>query len=753
MRIVVLFVALIAILFNGEYLHAAPEETTTISGFVTDSTDGETLIGATVAVKGEKIGAITNKSGYFVILGVSHGKHLLRCSYIGYRAKEIPVVTGTAPLKLKIILARAEVHGEDITVEAEREEEKHEIKISTVNVTAAQVQSLPAFGESDLFRALQYLPGVLTASQISSGLYIRGGSPDQNLVLLDGSTLYNPSHLFGFFSTFNNDAIKDVELIKGGFPAEYGGRISAVINVTNKDGDRETPHGKASIGVISSRLTLETPLGNGALLVSGRRTYIDLITALLPKDPANPLPKYFFYDLNGKFMQDFGGADKLAFSGYGGADNLQLNGGGIGFGLSWGNRAGAVRWTHIFSDNLIGDANFTASHYFSGLDGDNGGYVFSLENDITDYTAKANIDWYASQEHLVKIGLVGSQYLFNYKQNFSGADTTANQSNDSTNLGVQDKAFALFAQDSWQVTTLLSLQFGLRADWTQLGRAVTWDPRLSIRYIVSDDIAVKFAWGIYHQYLHLAAQEGFSFFDVWLPSDSTVGPSRAIQYIGGLETHPWEGFDFNVETYYKALNEITAFRNYVLKGRTVGDVFSIGNGQAYGVELFLQKKTGQFTGWIGYSLAWVTQQFPDINNGNPFPPKYDRRHDINIVGSYALDKHWRFGAAWVYGSGQTYTAATSRFRMQVPEQSEGMDLTYPGDRNALRLPSSHRLDINVSWETTILGLASTASLDVYNVYSRRDIWFRNYDTRTNPTTVTDVRLLPIIPSMSLDVKF
>lgn len=730
----------------------APEGTT-ISGFVADSANGETLIGATVSIKGEKLGSITNKSGYFVIQGVNTGKHTIRATYLGYRPKETTVNVGTEPVKLRIMLARQDVKGESITVEATREEEQHEIKISTVSVSAAQIQSMPAFGESDLFRALQYLPGVLTSSQISSGLYIRGGSPDQNLVLLDGSTLYNPSHLFGFFSTFNNDAIKNVELIKGGFPAEFGGRLSAVINVTNKDGDREHAHGQLSLGLISSRLTLETPLGNGAVFVSGRRTYIDLLTGLLPDDPTSPIPSYYFYDLNGKATQNLGGADKVSLSGYGGADKLGLNGGGISFLLNWGNRAGAARWTHLFSDNLVSDVNLTASHYYSGLQGDNGGYKFTLENDITDYTLKANVDYYLTQEHLVKAGVEASQYVFSYQQDFSGGDSTAQQSNDSTNLGVNDKAVAFFIQDAWQASSLLALQFGLRADWEELGRRVSFDPRFSARYILTDDIALKASWGVYHQYLHLAAQEGFSFFDVWLPSDSTVGASQAIQYIGGVESHPWDGYDFNVEGYYKALSNITSFRNYVIRAKTVGQIFSIGTGQAYGVEFFLQKKVGPLTGWIGYSLAWVTQKFPDINNGNAFPPKYDRRHDVNIVGTYKLSDRWRVGAAWVYGTGQTYTAATSRFRVQLPDASEGVDYTYPGDRNALRLPASHRLDANVSYETTIFGYASTLSLDIFNVYSHRDIWFRFYDTKKNPTEVTDVRLLPIIPTFSMDVKF
>jgi len=726
----------------------------TISGFVTDSSNGETLIGAVVRISGTKLGAVTNKNGYFVLRNIPSGKHTLTCAYVGYRTREIIVDVQTGDATMTFVLSPQDIQATDITIEVNKEDEQKEIKISSVDLSSAQIEQMPSIGESDLFRALQYLPGILTSSEISSGLYIRGGTPDQNLILLDGSTIYNPNHLFGFFSTFNTDAIKDVELIKGGFPAEYGGRLSSVINVTNRDGNQNNFKGQASLGLIDSRLTLESPLGNGSILVSGRRTYADLILALLPKDPTNPLPDYYFYDLTGKITQNFGQNDKVFISAYGGADNLLYNTGALDFGMNWGNGAGAARWTHIFSDKIFSDLNVTASKYNSGFNGNEGGSNFSVFNSIQDITAKGSVEYYATDEHTFKFGFETSRYTYMYQQNYLGSGDSASSSpNDSSNVVVTDWAVSFYAQDAWQITPLLSMQFGLRSNWTRQSSAFTWDPRFSLRYILSDIVTLKASWGIYHQYLHLAARPDFEFFSVWLPTDSTVPAEEAIQYIFGVETHPLDGWDFNIDLYYKPLINVAEFKPYVYSGTTVNQIFSIGTGKAYGAEFFLQKKMGPFTGWIGYTLSWVTEQYSDINNGISFPPPYDRRNDIDVILSWRINSRWRVGAAWTFTTGQPYTAATSEYSIALPGQTISSEYTLPGAEDALRLPPNHRLDASAAYQTTIFGLASTFNLNIFNVYDYREIWFRYYDTSKNPTQVTDVLLLPIIPTFSLEVKF
>lgn len=739
-------------------LRAQQSGTATLNGYVVDSLSRETLVSATVAVKGTKLGALTNKSGFFAINNIPAGKQTLVISYIGYDRREIEVSFAEGESKkLTIVLAPKSVQGHDVIVQADKELEKREITISRVDIPIQQLQQLRIGGEADIFRSLQFLPGVLTSSQISSGLYIRGGSPDQNLVLIDGSNVYNPTHLFGFFSTFNPDAIKDVDLIKGGFPAEYGGRLSAVVDLTQKDGNKNDFEGTASLGLISARASLQGPIGNGSWFIGGRRTYLDLLLGLLPEDPDNPLPSFGFYDLNAKISQSISSNDILFLSGFTSHDKLTLDGTGVSFGIGIGNTTGALRWTHLFGDNLFSVVNLSTSQYKSGFEGDQSGFAFSIDNQIHDYTGKASVEWFASNALTLKAGTEVTRYTFDYLRNFTGSkDSTAQSGTNqggSTNLTVHDWTYAGFAQANYQLSDLLSLQAGLRADYFQLSNRITWDPRLALRYQIQENLAVKAAWGIYHQYLRLASLPDFSFFDTWMPTDSTVNPSKSIHYVLSVETQPIEGYDFNVDLYYKTLYDISEFNQFQTTPKTVTDVFFSGNGKAYGAEIFLQKKAGDLTGWIGYGLGWVAARFDSINDGREFRPKYDRRHDLKIVAQYKLSDSWEVGASFTFQTGQSYTGSSSRFRSLMPGDQTGVDLTVPLERYGLRLPPSHQLNVNANYNTTIFGLQSRLLIDIYNVYSRRDIWFRYYDTSKDLTEVVDFRLLPILPTVSLEVKF
>lgn len=739
-------------------LLAQAEEGATVNGYVVDSTNNETVVGATLLVKGTRLGAITNKSGFFVIKNIPPGRQTITVSSIGYERMEIPIELGRGESqKLTFSLQPKSVVSQEITVTADRDAEKRQIDVSRVNIPVAQLNQLRVGGESDIFRSLQYMPGILTSSQISSGLYIRGGSPDQNLVLLDGSTVYNPSHLLGFFSAFNPDAIKDVDLIKGGFPAEYGGRLSAVLNLTQKDGNRKEFEGIASLGAISSRLSLQGPIGNGSWFIGGRRTYIDLLLGLLPEDEENPLPTFNFWDVNGKVTQDITDNDRISLSGFYSADNLDFGGQEVEFDMGISNRAGSLRWTHIFGQDLFSAFNISASRYSNGFSGNQAGFEFENTNRITDYTAKGNVEWFASEALTLKAGFESTNYIFEYLQNFTGDNDSTVESgtvtSGSTNLTVKDWVHAVFAQTNYQVTDLLSLQLGLRGAYSQISDIYTVDPRAAIRYQIQEGLAIKAAWGIYHQYLHLASLPDFSFFDTWLPTDSTVQPGRADQYILSLETSPFEGYDFNIDGYYKKLYNISEVNQFATGGENVADIFYSGNGEAYGVEAFFQKKSGRLTGWVGYALGWINARFDSINQGREFRPKYDRRHDLKIVGQYQLSDRWDIGASFTFQSGQSYTGVTSRFQSNLPGESTNTDVTIPADRYGLRLPPSHQLNINVNYNTTIFDLPTRFLLDIYNVYSRRDIWFRYYDVTGEVTEVTDVRLLPILPTVSIEVKF
>lgn len=757
--IVRLFVAVLclAAVFQAEaYSMNSVSDNSALSGFVKDASNKETLIGATVYLQGTKFGSRTNKNGYFTINGIAPGKYTVIVSFLGFEKlqTEMQFKKGE-PIRKDFILKPADFTTGVVSVEAEREVEKRQITISKINIPVETIKEIRIGGESDVFRSLQYLPGILTSSQISSGLYIRGGSPDQNLVLLDGSAVYNPTHLFGFISTFNTDAIKDVELVKGGFEAQYGGRLSAVLNLTQKDGNREEFSGIASIGAISSRAALEGPIGNGSWFISGRRTYFELIKAALPDDPENPLPDFNFYDLNAKITQDFGNDDKLSLSGFMSKDRLDYESFGVNMGLELGNQLAAAKWTHIFSNELFATVNLSGSKYFNNFKGDQSGYQFLIENSITDYTGKIGLEWFVSDKLTAKFGTEITQYKFDYLQNFTGdTDSTKSGSSGGTlNMTVKDWNYAAYAQANYQISDLLSAQAGLRTSYYKQADDFLIDPRLALRYQLFENVALKGAWGIFHQNLRLATQQDFSFFDTWLPTDSTLVPSQASHYIFSIETSPFEGYDFNFDVYYKSYQNISELNTVAIEGSTVADVFFTGKARSYGMEFFIQKRIGRFTGWAGYALGFIYSQFDSINGGEEFRPKYDRQHDFKLVAQYQLSDSWNMGAAFSFQSGQSYTGATSRLQSVLPGENYGKGKIVPSQRYGLRLPPSHQLNVNVSYLFKSFGLDSKLILDIYNLYNRRDIWFRYYNVRGLETKVEDVKLIPILPTISYEIKF
>ncbi len=737
---------------------AASSEYASMSGFVYDSESKETLIGATVYLVGSKKGAYSNKAGFYSITDIEPGKYTVRVTYVGYEKLEYDVTLKKGQsFKKEIFLKSAAVSTNTVTVTAEREVEKRQITVSKINVPIQQIKEIRIGGESDVFRTLQLLPGILTSSQISSGLYVRGGSPDQNLVLLDDAVVYNPTHLFGFLSTFNSDAIKDVEMLKGGFPAEYGGRMSSVLSITQNNGSQKEVQGIGALGLISSKLSLEGPLPgtDGSWFIGGRRTYFDLLTSLMSEDPENPLPDFNFYDLNGKLTFNLSPSDKLFVSGFQSADALQYDTYGVNFRMDIGNRLGAIKWTHIWDDNFFSDVIVSGSHYFNKFKGDQTGYEFLINNAITDYSTKIKTEWLVNDKLTVKSGFEYTNFHFQYLQNYSGdTDSTQQGGGGQTNLNLFDNNYSAYLQTNLQANQHLSFQLGGRANYWNLSDQFTVDPRAAARYQFNEGFAIKVAWGLFHQNLRLATQPDFSFFDTWMPSDTSVaGPGRSDQYIFTVETNPMEGFDLNVDLYYKKLHNINELNDKSLEGETVADVLFFGKGRAYGAEVFLQKKYGRLTGWVGYGLGWIFAQFDTINGGREFSPKYDRRHDLKIVAQYKINDSWDIGGTFTLQSGQPYTGASSRFQTKLPGQNYGDGKTVPSQRYGLRLPASHQLNLNGSYKFKMFGLASRVILDIYNVYNRRDIWFRYYNTQSETTTVEDVKLLPIIPTFSIEVKF
>lgn len=728
-----------------------------INGFVRDITNGETLIAATVYLDGTSYGTYTNKKGYYNLTNIPPGEYTLKVSMLGYKtlSKKLDLATRQNQ-RIDLDLEPEDIMQEDVLVVANREVENRQISISKVNIPVEQIKEIRIGGESDVFRSIQMLPGVLTSSQVSSGLFIRGGSPDQNLVLLDGSTVYNPSHLFGFISSFNAEAIKDVELIKGGYPAEYGSRLSSVINITQKDGNRNEFEGMASIGAISSKLSMQGPLGKGSWFVGARRSYFDLILGLLPEDKENPYPDFGFYDINAKITQNVTDYDKVSLSGFLSKDDFFVENPGVDITFFLGNRTGALDWTHVFKSDLFFDINMTGSYYFNGFKQELSGYKVNAENSIRDYTLKGKLEWFTTEDITLKSGFEVTNYLFNYEQNFTGDDsttTTGTNENGRMNLEEEDWTYAAYLSGNFNFSDLWSLQTGFRVNYWDYSDNITYDPRIALRYQFQKNIAFKASWGIFHQYLRLAGDENIALFDTWLPTDRTVEPSKADHYIFSIETTPWDGYNLNFDTYYKTLDNISEIKRTSLEGRTVSDIFYNGTGEAYGFEVFLQKKYGKLAGWVGYAYGVVNAKFDSINYGKTFHPKYDRTHDFKLVLMYELTKKWSVSGSFQFQTGQSYTAASSKFRLNMPETTYGKTIAIQEDRYGLRLPPSHQLNLNATYKTTFFKLPAKLIIDVYNVYSRRDILIRYYDTDKDVVEVNDVRLLPIIPTVSYEVRF
>ncbi|HPP40588.1 MAG TPA: TonB-dependent receptor, partial [Candidatus Kapabacteria bacterium] len=524
---------------------------------------------------------------------------------------------------------------------------------------------------------------------------------------------------------------------------------------TQKDGDRSQTQGLASIGAISSRATLEGPLGNGSWFIGGRRTYFELVKSLIDNNPEQPIPDFNFYDVNAKITQDIGSNDKLSLSGFISKDNLMVSSFGIDMDLSIGNRLASMNWTHIFSNSLFANLNLSASHYFNNFDGDQTGYQFLIENSITDYSAKLNFEWFTNEKITHNFGLEINNYNFQFLQNFTGEtdSTQVGSSAGTTNLKVKDYNYSAYAQINYSPIELFAIQAGLRGNYWQMRDIILIDPRLALRYTLTDNIALIAAWGVFSQNLRLATQPDFSFFDTWLPTDSTVPASRAIHYIFSVETKPFQNFDLNFDIYYKKYRNVSELNQNALQGSNVRDVFYIGNAYSYGFEVFLQKRVGKLTGWAGYALGYIRAKFDSINYGREFRPKYDRLHDFKVVMQYNLSEKWDIGATFTFQSGQSYTGATSRFQSFLPTQTYGRGKIVPSQRYGLRLPPSHQLNLNATYSFKSFGLDSKLIFDIYNVYNRRDIWFRYYNLQEEETKVEDVRLIPILPTISYEIKF
>ena len=742
MRILVL-----AFLFPGGVWAA------TLSGFVTDGTSGESLPYSNVVLRGaaSPLGALSNVDGYYAVQHIPPGEYTIVVSYIGYRSFVDTIRFSGAELRdLNVQLIPKPILSREIVVEADPYEAERNVQTGFVTLETAQLQELPAVGETDLLRSLQLLPGIQAASDISSGLYIRGGGPDQTLILLDQIPLYNPTHAFGFFSTFNPDAIKDMSLHKGAYPAQYGGRLGSVLDVRNRDGNRKGFEGTGGISLISTRMTLEGPAGNGSWMVSGRRTYLEPVLALI-RDEDTDVPFYYFYDTNAKFNHDFGDGDKLMFSGYFGRDDLNFDfGDGSFFNVRWGNTAFTGRWTHVFSPAIFGNLVVSGSRYESDTELRVIETPILFSNGILDVTLKGDLDFFASSRHSLNSGFLATWFDFAFKQSFNQVDQ----------LDIRENPilFSAYVQDLWQPRAETSVRLGARANYFSEGDRLHFEPRLALSHGFTPTLRLKVGGGSYRQYLQLVSTEGFSGGDVWVPLDQTVEPGRSWQGVAGLEWEPSKRYHLSLEGYYTDFANLVLIDNNVAVGSEAGtseDTFvSGGTGVAAGVEFFLQKRTGSVTGWFGYTLGWTRRRFAELNGGKRFPPKYDRRHDLSFVSNWRVGR-WTFGANLLYATGQAFTPASAVYGLRRPAEPEARIENYalPADRNSARLLPYHRLDLSVKRGIRLFGVDAEAYIQVFNVYSRRNEWFVQFDPDAIQTDPEVVKMLPIVPTLGINYAF
>ena len=729
-----------------------------INGYVTDKSSRETLLSANVALLETNRGTTTNTLGYFSLTNLEPGTYTIACSYIGFELfRKTVTLSENETLRLDIELEPNVVATEEIVVTSERIIEAQK-NIGTQDINTELITSLPKVFEADVFRSIQLLPGVKAASDFSSGLYVRGGSPDQTLILLDRNTVYNPSHFFGFFSTFNPDAIKDVRLYKGGYPAEYGGRLSSVLTIYNKDGNRNRTEGTATLGMLASRVSIEGPYKKGSWMFSARRSTLEPVLAALRSTSDNIPSSFYFLDYNGKVNFDATKNDKLSLAFYSGQDKVNFPfSDDAEFKLNYGNRTLSGNWTHIFNEKLFSNFVLTGSQYFNYPELELGGTPIERRNNIYDYSIKADLEYLPNEKHELAIGVWAGTLTIRLNDRFDNEPSFSSRSH--------SRYSSLYISDTWRPTEKWKIVSGLRSSYLSDGNYMRLEPRLSLEYKATDRIRLQTAYGRYNQYLTLITNEAFSGFDVWLTADDGVKPSFGDQYIIGAKTIPFEGFGFDVELYYRTMNDIFELDPFLqdVSGLDYPELFRIGNGDAYGAEFFFEKRAGNLTGFVGYTFAYTWKKFNDYNNGidspdgsgRRYPPKYDRRNDVNLVLSYKLSRKWKSTISFNYATGQAYTEVLVQYSANnTPWANDQLNTFTVGKINASRLPPYHRMDISFSRLGTFFGLGNAEwQFQIINVYSRRNVWFYNFDFDENPVERTEVPLLPLLPTISYTVNF
>jgi hypothetical protein len=778
-RICLLIFIFSSVIFQPGYSENGPLKSVTISGFIRDAKTGETLTGAIVYPKEmPTIGITSNSYGYFS-LTLPVGKYSLIVQFLGYKTKIIPLDL-KENMKISFDMEEESIALKEITITGEKNNNNVVQSELISKIDVKEIQNIPVIlGEKDILKTIQLLPGVTPAGEGNAGFYVRGGGVDQNLILLDEAPVYNPSHLLGFFSTFNSDAIKDITLYKGGFPAEYGGRLSSVVDIKMNDGNNKEYHVSGGIGLIASRLSIEGPIvkNKGSFMIAARRTYADLFLKLLSRNGPDSIASkstLYFYDLNMKANYQLTEKDRLYFSCYLGRDDFNLGG---TVGLNWGNVTATARWNHIINDKLFSNTSLIYSKYSYNFNVAVGNNTMHVLSDIQDWNLKEDLNYYLNSNNTIKFGFDAIYHTFVP----SKVDSTV-----IFHVRSVDNRYALenalYISNDQTISAHLKATYGLRYSlFSSIGPGTVYtynqvadvvdsatypkgkifntygglEPRLLMNYIINDSSSVKISYARTRQYIHLLSNTTSSTpFDLWVPSNINIKPEIADQYtLGYFRNFSNNMYETSVEVYYKTLQNQIDYRNgaNLILNNKVESQLVFGKGWGYGVEFLIRKKYGKLTGWISYTLSKAKRQFPDINNGNVFLAKQDRPNNIAIVGMYELNPKLTFSATWIFISGNPVTFPSGRYAV------DGNIVPYYTERNGYRMPDYHRLDIGLTWQRKkTASFESNWNFSIYNVYARANAYAINFQQDPNDHTkmqAVQLSLFRFVPAITYNFKF
>lgn len=763
----------------GSAIAANAQQKITIGGTIKSKATGETVIGASVKA-GTTAGTVSNEYGFYS-LTLPQGKHTIEITFVGSQTQSFELnLTKDTTINLSLD-DNAKTLQEVTITETGGGRSLSSPQTSVEKLTMKEIANIPVlFGERDVLKTIQLLPGIKSAGDGNSGMFVRGGAADQNLILLDEAPVYNASHLLGFFSTFNSDAVKDITVYKGGMPAQYGGRLSSVLDIKMNDGNNQDFDVSGGVGLISAKLNVEGPLqkDKSSFLITGRRTYADMFLKMSDDYKDNSL---YFYDLNAKVNYILGDKDRLYLSGYFGKDKLGASfGDGEGFGLDWGNATATLRWNHIFSNKLFSNTSFIFSNYNYKITIKSGAYDFNIFSQIQDFNFKEELQWFANSKNSVRIGFNAIHHTIR------PGEVTSNDLNSLSSVALQKRYSlenAVYATNTWKALDNLNISYGLRLSaFTVLGKGdyynldgagqvldtmsyesgkvvktyLNLEPRLAFSWQFNKTSSIKASYVRNTQNLHLISNSTSSSpTDKWVASTNIIKPEISDQVsLGYYKNLDDDRYELTVEAYYKTMQNQIDYRNganIYSSSNAIESELLFGKGRSYGIEFLMKKKVGRLTGWLSYTLSKTERKIDGINDNEWYNARQDRTHDIAIVGTYQLSKKWVLSANWVYYTGDAITFPAGKY------QVDGQTVWYYTKRNAYRMPSYHRLDIGATWKLKETKKWShELSFSLYNAYGRENAYtiiFRDNEDDPNKTEAVKIALFKFIPSISYNFRF